>query len=980
MNFKLENGNEEKYEIISEREVLDIDATIVELSHKITKCKIVLFLCNDENKVFNIAFKTPVNNSKGTPHILEHSVLCGSKKYDVKDPFIELAKTSLNTFLNAMTFPDKTCYPVASSNLKDFENLMDVYLDAVFNPNIVKNDKIFKQEGWHYEIFKQNDNLKVNGVVLNEMRGVYSDPDSILESEILSNLYSGTNYQYEYGGEPKEILKLTYEEFLDFHKKYYSPSNAIVFFYGDMDMNKKLKYLDEEYLSKFSYIDVDNRFIENNRIKKLNEKISYYNYENEDSENKSYVALSFSFDNKKNNFDHIIMQILDYILFSSEGAVLKDKLQKLGLGESIDSHYETSLLHNSYSIISQNINAEKKDIFIKEIFSEIKNIINNGITTDKFKAAINNIYFNYAEGDFHNFPKGLYYILSSLDSYLYGEDINIFLEYKNSFDILMKEDLSNENNIFIKKLKEFFIDNEKVCINVLKPKKGLITENEENLKKLLLDRKNSLSNEDIDKLIKETEDLKKYQMFSDDEEKLKVIPRLKVSDIEKNKKFLNYSVENHILKTFENTNGIAYIGIKFPLENLTIEEIFSLSLLNIILSKVDLSSMSYQQLSDFIDLNTGGLNIKVDVYKEKAFLTLEIKTLVKDMDVAFDILYKILTESVFKDENRIKILLNEAKTDCESSIIQNGHKVALNRALSNYKLPYSIADKISNCGIGSFLFLKDISREYDYNKIKINRLIEKTYKKYTKTKNMFFTILIEEKNYNIYLESLKKFKDKFEKYVNGDKEKYDIENDFNELFNANTYIKNDLSEAFVISSDVNFVARGGEYYEDLYSPRLNVLRTVLNYEYLWTNIRVLGGAYGAFSTFSKFGVGGFATYRDPNLKKSDDVFKDIPRFIKMINMSYEKISGFVIGTMGSIDNPITIQEKHKRNIAAYFIGDTDDSINKERHEILDTRDIDIRNLFFLVEHIINYNDKVALVSNKFIKEAEEGYERVITLS
>ena len=444
--FSLNDVNKNKYTIIGSKVIEEQNLEVVEIEHKITKAKIVLLICDDENRVFNIAFKTPVNSSKGTPHILEHSVLCGSRKYNVKDPFIELAKGSMNTFLNAMTFPDKTCYPVASANLKDFHNLVDVYLDAVFYPNVIRDDRLFKQEGWHYEMDNANSNLTVNGVVYNEMKGVYSDPDSILESATLENLFNGTNYAYDYGGNPKEIINLTYDECVWFHKKYYSPSNAIIYFYGKLDYNAELEYLENEYLKDFNYIEVDATFLDTKEIVENKEQVSFYNVDFEDNKDKAYISYSFALDEEKTSLKNIVMQIIDYVLFSSESAILKEKFLNAGFGEAVFSHYDIGLKSGMYSVIAQNISEDKKDEFVKLFMSSIEDMLRNGLDIDKIKAGINSLYFTYAEGEFGRMPRGLYLTLESLESYLYGDGAYTYIEYRDAFEFLNKVDFNDKNN------------------------------------------------------------------------------------------------------------------------------------------------------------------------------------------------------------------------------------------------------------------------------------------------------------------------------------------------------------------------------------------------------------------------------------------------------------------------------------------------------------------------------------------------------
>ena len=348
--------------------------------HKKSGARVVYIENDDDNKVFTIGFRTPSENSTGVQHIIEHSTLCGSEKYPAKDPFVELAKGSLNTFLNAMTYPDKTVYPIASCNDVDFKNLMDIYMDAVFNPNIYKKEEIFKQEGWHYE--SDGEKFFLNGVVFNEMKGVYSSADDVLESKILQTIYNGNQYKYESGGDPEVIPSLTYEAFLDYHKRHYDPANSYIYLYGKMDIQERLDYLDREYLSKYSKenfntdtsVTVQKPFEAPITVKSV-----YAVDEGEDTENSSYLSCSWIVGNTLDNEFTTDMQILDYALMLAPGAILKQRLVDKGIGADISSNFETSFMQPIYSIVVRNTSADKLDLFKETIDEVLNEVYTNGL-------------------------------------------------------------------------------------------------------------------------------------------------------------------------------------------------------------------------------------------------------------------------------------------------------------------------------------------------------------------------------------------------------------------------------------------------------------------------------------------------------------------------------------------------------------------------------------------------------------------------
>lgn len=983
--FKLSEYNCKFYEVLNDVSIDERNVRVVEIRHIVTKASILLLVCDDKNRVFNIAFKTPVTNSKGTPHILEHSVLCGSRKYNVKDPFIELAKTSMNTFLNAMTYPDKTCYPVASSNLKDFHNLVDVYLDAVFYPNAITNDKIFKQEGWHYEISDRNDELKTNGVVLNEMKGVYSNPDEILEADILKNLYPDTNYAYEYGGDPNEVTNLSFEEFKEFHDKYYSPSNSIIFYYGDLDFNLELENLQKGYLENFSYVDVNAKFNDPKEFTTDNEMISYYSIDSEESIDKAYISYSFSIDGEKKTLNSIVLKILDYILFSSESAILRNKFLNLGLGESIYSSCEYSLKNILYTVIAQNIDPKKKDEFKRVLITSIEELIEKGIDENILKAGINLINFRFAEDDFGRTPKGLMYTLGILETYLYCNDFASHIRYKDVFKYLNSIDLNDKNNIFYEMLKSVFINNKHRAINVLLPKIGLIKENEKKNSELLLKFKNELNSNEIDKLIIECKELKEYQKTKDSEENLSCIPSLKVSDLEPTSDYIDYVHEiNENVDTvisYDNDKDIIYLSLKFDITDLNNEELSLFNIASRLVSKLDLKSMTYTEFDNYIDINTGGLDIAIVAYEKKVMFSLGLRVMYDKCDIAFDIIYKLLTESLFVDTKRISILINETKANSLVSIISAGHISALKRAGSTINYSFGISDKIDILGIAFNRFINKLTSNYENNSKLINETLDLLFKKLAQ-KKMYLSLSMNKVYHDDVIKSFKKFSDRLirEKvrniYTEKDEEKLK-ENikEISKFIPFDSFDKKVHKEAIVVPSDVNYVSISNSFDNKLYSGALKLIKTIFNYEYLWTNIRVLGGAYGCMSIFDRSGTYSFVSYRDPNLSKTNDTFYGIYNYLKNAKLSNNTIEKYIIGSVGDYDNPISIIDKFKNNFSAYINGISNEELRQNRETLIHMKNNDVNELAEVFNRIES-SDAVAIISEKSIDEAKQNYDSV----
>ena len=411
------------YELVRKQDVSDLQSVGYLFRHKKTGARVLLLENDDENKVFTIGFRTPPEDSTGLPHILEHSVLCGSKKFPAKDPFVELVKGSLNTFLNAMTYPDKTLYPIASCNDKDFQNLMHVYMDAVFYPNIYERDEIFRQEGWSYKLDEKESDLEYNGVVYNEMKGAFSSPEGVLDRVILNTLFPDTSYRNESGGDPDVIPELTYEQFLNFHKKYYHPSNSYIYLYGDMDMEEKLNWLDQEYLSKFDYLAIDSEIRFQKPFEQMKEvEMAYSITSSESEEDNTYLSYNKVIGTSLDEKLYLAFQILDYALLSAPGAPLKKALVDAGIGKDIMGSYDNGIYQPIFSIIAKNANLEQKEAFIQVVEDTLKEIVKNGMDQKALEAGINYHEFRYREADFGNFPKGLMYGLQMFDSWLYDDE------------------------------------------------------------------------------------------------------------------------------------------------------------------------------------------------------------------------------------------------------------------------------------------------------------------------------------------------------------------------------------------------------------------------------------------------------------------------------------------------------------------------------------------------------------------------------
>ena len=946
-------NNLEAYELIEEKNISDINAKGYLLRHKKTGARVCCLANDDKNKVFYIGFRTPPEDSTGVAHINEHSVLCGSKKYPAKDPFVELAKGSLNTFLNAMTYPDKTVYPVASCNDQDFANLMDVYLDAVFYPNIYSKPEIFKQEGWHYEIESPESDITLNGVVYSEMKGAFSSPDDVFDRIILDSLFPDNCYGVESGGDPDDIPKLTYEQFLDFHRKYYHPSNSYIYLYGDMDFESKLEYIDREYLNDFDRLEIDSSikmqkaFTETAVIKK-----SYSITADEPMDDNTYLAYNTVIDTSLNDVLYIAFQVIDYALISAPGAVLKQALLDKGICKDVQSMYDNGVLQPYFSISIKNSNESCKDDFVDVIKKTLEKVVEEGFDKKSLRAGLNILEFKFREADFGHYPKGLMYGLQAMDSWIYDDNKPfIHLEAIHTFEYL-KELI--ETDYFEKLIKKYILDNKHTSIVIMTPEVDLTAKNDRLLAEKLQEYKDSLSDKEINSLVKATNDLKRYQEEPDPEEVIAKIPLLKISDINKEAEKYIYEVhkrEDAVYVTHDIfTGGIGYLKIGFDISELDYEYLPYLGILKAVLGMVNTGNYSYAELANEIFLNSGGwaantlVNVNAkDTSKFRLIFETKSKVLYDKLDFSFDIIKEILLSSDFEDRKRIKELICSSKSKLQGAMMSSGHSVSAHRALSHVSNVEEILEMIS--GIEMYRLIEEIESDFDN---KVDGLIEKlTYVAgmIISKKNLIYIDYTATSDQYDYLFMLgKKFTDALPD------EGLTAKGEVNNLSGLSL-----VNEGFKTSAKVQYVSKAGKYMDEEhpYTGALKVLKVIMGYDYLWNNIRVKGGAYGAFASFYRTGEGCFSSYRDPNLANTLKIYDNTVSYLENFDANEREMTKFIIGTIADMDIPLTPSAKGSSGLDAYLSEDTDENVQRERDEVLGTTKEIIRGLAGYVKNIID---------------------------
>ena len=932
--------NLKAYTVISKQRIEELKSDGYLLKHNKTGARVALLSNDDENKVFYIGFRTPPKDSTGVAHIIEHTVLCGSEKYPVKDPFIELAKGSLNTFLNAMTYPDKTVYPVASCNSKDFKNLMDVYLDAVLHPNIYHEEKIFRQEGWHYELESADDELTINGVVYNEMKGAFSSPDDVLYREIMNSLYPHTSYAVESGGDPDVIPELTYEDFLAFHQKYYHPSNSYIYLYGDMDMEERLAYLDREYLSGYEALSVDSApaaeppFQEMALVEK-----EYPIMESEPEEGNTYLSYNVSLGENLDRKVSVGFQALADAVVGAPGAPVRKALLDAGIGTDISSFYEADVKQPYFSIVAKNAEGDQREAFVKLIEQTLQSLFEDGVEKKALRAALNHDEFRYREADYGSYPKGLMYGLQMFETWLYDDGRPFdYLELDGTYKAL-KGEVSTA--YYENMLRDLLMENTHKSVVVVRPVRGLTGKRDKALAARLAAKKASMTQEEIAGIVAETKALADYQEEPDREEDLKKIPLLAREDIgKKARPYCNEELrvnDTTLLYHEIYTNGIGYLRFLFDLRQVP-EELFPyVGLLQVMLGLVDTEKRSYSELYHDIHLQTGGIAPAVNVYTNaddlsdyKLTFDLKVKTLYENLPKAFELAAEILTESVYTDAKRLFELVAENRSDKQAQMMSAGHSLAAGQALSYLSKQAHLMDQVN--GLSFYRLLEGLEKDFEGKKEELSANMERLVHCIFRPENLMVDYTAQREGLAGIEPLIEALKSKLHR----------------EPVEGKPYVPQPVkkNEGLMSSAQIQYVCRAGNYANKgfSYTGALRVLKVLMSYEYLWMQVRVRGGAYGCMCQFGKTGESYFVSYRDPNLEKTIETYEKAADFVEAFEADERTMTQYIIGAVSAMDMPLTPAARGNYSLAGYMTGFTFERAQQERDELLSTDAGTIRKL------------------------------------
>lgn len=912
------------YTKLQNKYIEEIQSNVTIYRHNQTDARICTIENEDNNKVFSIAFRTPPINNCGLTHILEHSVLCGSKKYPVKDPFVELLKSSLNTFLNAFTFPDKTMYPCASQNETDFKNLMSVYMDAVFYPQIYQHEEIFMQEGWHYHILNEEDPITYNGVVYNEMKGAFSDPEQILMRSLMHSLYPDTAYGFESGGDPKYIPDLSYEEFKNFHQKFYHPSNSYIFLYGNCDMEERMEWLDREYLSAFQKIEFDTRILPQKPFEQPLYQTEFYPIAKEEKkENKTFLSYNLVLPSTLDTKLMLAMSILVTALFENPGAPLKQALIDAELGQDVQTMFDDGLLQPLLSIIVMNSNEDKEKEFISLVDTKLSELVQNGLDKDMLLSLLNFAEFKARERSFSaRMPQGLEIQMTCLNSWLYSEEqpfskLEVLKYYQE-----LKEDV--KRGYFEEILKTYFLQNTHKSFVKLVPSYTCSEEARRSLESRLQTYKNSLTKEELCALIEKNKALSAYQAEPSTEEEINTLPKLKLEDM--NPEPERYSCERiehtyPLLFSEYHTNDIAYINYYFDISGRNAEDLQYAALFADLFTYLSVESKSYQEINQFILKNTGGVKASVSSYvhqnKEcKTTLRISFSTLTNTIEKTNDLILELLQSTKYEDTKRLYERLCEIKLSAEMGVSNRGHVYALMRAGSYCDEHCRTTDLIS--GIAYIDFIGELVNHFEKQKAYIVERLSALSRHFL-TKTVFtagFTGTKEQLEVGIpQMDKL---------YAALPAEAH---------YERETFRPVSLAEGIKTQFDVNFVSRAGKFHRP-FSGAMLVLSNALSLNYLWQQVRVYGGAYGCMMQMKPHGFLGFTSYRDPAISRTNQVYEDIVEYIANLNPTEEELLKFKIGAIGSLDIVMHVSEKAYTAQQQYLSGNTYEIRKKYRSEVI----------------------------------------------
>jgi Zn-dependent M16 (insulinase) family peptidase len=914
------------FESLWVREIPGLKTRAEMFRHVGTGTDLLSLMNEDENKVFGITFRTPPSDSTGIAHILEHSVLCGSRKYPVKEPFVELLKSSLKTFLNAMTYPDKTCYPVASQNVKDFYNLIDVYLDAVLYPRLTPY--VFHQEGWHYELDNPADPLNYKGVVFNEMKGAYSSPESLLAEYSQQSLFPANPYGFDSGGDPKEIPNLTFEQFRAFHEQYYHPSNARVFFYGNDEPEERLRLVND-YLKDFHRIPVDSaiplqsRFQEPRRFARA--------FPSGEESLKAMFTLNWLLDETHPIEQNLGFHMLEYMLLGMPGSPLRKALMDSKFGEDLAGVGLGSDLRQMYfSTGLKGISPERADDVEALILSTLSRLVREGIHPHTVEAAQNTIEFILRENNTGSYPRGLMLMLRSLTTWLYDGDPLGLVAFETPLEAL-KKTVTDSPSYFESLIDRYFLNNVHRTSLLLRPDPDLAKELDRAEKQRLLQARSSMPPSAIQKIASDTATLKEIQETPDPPQALALIPSLKISDLERVNKTIPLTLIREkgcdLLYHDLFTSGIVYLDLGFNLYALPQEVLPYVPLFSRALLEMGTEDEDFVSLTQRISRKTGGIRPALftssvrDSQQGSAWLFLRGKAMFKQTQDLLDILRDVLLKVRLDNRERFQQMVMEGKARLEENLVPGGHQFVNTRLRALFSEADWAEEQMK--GISQLFFLRTLSKVVEENWSEVLRALEQIRSLLINRSALLLNATAEASGWVSIQARIREFLDALPASP----------------FRRQLWNPEPMTdfEGLTLPAQVNYVGKGVNLYElgYRYHGSTHVITRYLRNAWLWEKIRLQGGAYGAFCFFDKHsGALTFVSYRDPNLLKTLEAFDGSSGFLKDLKIGDDEFVKGIIGTVGDIDQYQLPDAKGYTSMVRHLTGENEESRQKMREEVL----------------------------------------------
>ena len=954
------------YRQIQNTELKELGAWGTELVHERSGARICCIENpQDANKVFAISFCTPPCDDTGTPHILEHSVFCGSEKFPLKDPFMELAKGSVNTFLNAMTFSDKTMYPVASQNLQDLYHLMDVYFDAVFHPNILHDPRILMQEGWHYELTDPAEEIHIKGVVYNEMKGAFSAPESVLDLEIGRGLYPDTPYRFESGGAPEAIPQLDQDGFLRFYRKYYHPSNSYIYLYGDMPMEEVLQWMDRAYLCEYTAKEgytVENFLPRQKPFSAPRRVNAPFSVSQDHEAEEGFLSYTFGIE-PENAVDCFGLDLLEYMLLEAQGAPLKRALQKAGLGKDIYGDTTTRAFQGDFSIVAKGADIRREEEFQRVIFDTLASLAEEGFSERQKLSAINRLEFHLREGEYGTTPAGLViYCQYVMNSWLYGADPFLYLRYDEIMGQIRKE---AERGLFERLIRKYLLHNTYGLSVTLYPQADLSLQQDRELQQKLACYKESLSEEETRHLVQQTQELLAYQEAEDEEEAKRIVPHLSLCDIKREAE----AIETEFFRLGQipcwfvpaSCSQILYLKAYWDLSGLPLRLYPYASILASVLGRMDTEHFTYEDLSSEIHICTGGMSVSVNVLERmdhsfRVEMQVDAKSLASESEVMTSLVLEILRTTKLEDEKRLREILDEEYSQMESEMDEAGHAIALQRAMAGLSKAALAGQYLS--GVDYFLFIKELLHHFEERKEELIASLNEVRDRVFLQSGMELAGGSTAENRSALVKCMEDL------YRGFPAEQTAYEKD------SPVFCPTPHKEGIITPGQVQYVVQAGMF-QAPYTGSMLVARQILGLDYLWNRLRVQGGAYGAFAGFTRLGSLYFASYRDPNLSTTLQAYQDVVDYLKDFCCDEKDLEKFIIGTIGGMDIPLTPALRIRTGISRSRTGQTQDMAQKVREEVLGTTVQSIQSLAEVVQKALCHSS-ICVVGSKEMITREKG--------